>query len=325
MAPMDQRLSLILLILCTGAGASAGQDLPVDTAALGIKELAYEVPRDSSITTSAGPGMTWSRGMEDDSDIFVIDSQSSKPRKLVGGGARPAWSPDGSKLAYCTWKGTSYGQIEVVNADGTGKQQITNMKGGACYPDWSPDGSKIVFTALKLDDSEKKLYGTNNSEIFVVDKNGGDPVPVAPGYAARWSPGGTMLIIQRAPEKKGPSTSSVWLATADGKQSRALVAVNSAILGASWFPNARSIAVSTFRDLKYRIFRVYLDASQPQAAQPQVIVGDDQANWTEPSVSPDAKQLIAVKDYAVMLLDLDTNKSQTLARGSQYSVVWERK
>ncbi len=134
-----------------------------------------------------------------------------------------------------------------------------------------------------------------------------------------------MLIIQRAPEKKGPSTSSVWLATADGKQSRALVAVNSAILGASWFPNARSIAVSTFRDSRFRIFRVYLDASQPQAAQPQVIVGDDQANWTELSVSLDAKQLIAVKDYAVNASDLDTNKSQTLVRGSQCSVVWERK
>lgn len=325
MLPMNQRLAVVLLIFCAGSLAVEGQDLPVDTAALGIKELAYEVGRGSSINTSVGPGMSMERFVEDSSDIFVIDSQSPKPRKLVSGGARPAWSPDGSKLAYCTWKGTGYGQIEVVNADGTGMQQLTNLKGGACYPDWSPDGTKIAFTELKLDDSEKKLYGTSNSEIFVVDRNGGDPVPVAPGYAARWSPGGTMLIIQRAPEKKGPSTSSVWLATADGKQSRALVAVNSAILGASWFPNSRSIAVSTFRDLKYRIFRIYLDASQPQAAQPQVIVGDDKTNWTEPGISPDAKHVIAVKDYAVVLLDLDTNKSQTLARGTQYSVLWERK
>ncbi len=135
----------------------AGQDLPVDTAALGIKELAYEFARGSSINTSVGPGLGLERFVEDNSDIFVIDSQSSKPRKLVSGGARPAWSPDGSKLAYCTWSGgASYGQIEVVNADGTGKQQITNMKGGACYPDWSPDGTKVAFTAFKLSDSGKE-------------------------------------------------------------------------------------------------------------------------------------------------------------------------
>jgi Tol biopolymer transport system component len=336
---MKQHPSPILLILCAGALAGAGQDLPVNTAALGIKELAFEVP-EVSYVRSLTPGSMLAYGQEVGSDIFVIDAQNSKPRKLISGGAHPAWSPDGSQLAYCAWQGVGYGQIEVANADGTGGRQITDMKGGACFPDWSPDGKKIVFTALSVGGSEKNLYGANNTEIFVVDKNGGDPVPIAPGYEARWSPGGTMLVFLRGPEKKGTS-GSVWLATADGKQSKNLIASERRVAGATWLPNGKGIAVSSIQSQRYSIFRFYLDGSQPQGNQPQRIAGDDRANWTEPSVSPDGQHLMVIKDCsggywdanlqsgcrvpAIELLDLDTNRNVTLATGNNYSVIWEGK
>jgi Tol biopolymer transport system component len=58
---------------------------------------------------------------------------------------QPAWSPDGTKLAYVSFPG-----IWVVNADGTGKVQLTDHPRDE-MPDWSPDGSKIAFTT---DDSD---------------------------------------------------------------------------------------------------------------------------------------------------------------------------
>ncbi len=332
---MNQRFSIVLLILCTGSLTGAGQDSPVSIAALGIKELAFEVPVFTNVSAYGGQ-----IGQEVDSDIFVIDAQNPRPRRIISGGAHPAWSPDGSQLAYCTWKSGGLGQIEVANTDGTARRQITDMKGGACFPDWSPDGAKIVFTALAVGDSEKNLIGAHNTEIFVVDKNGGSPVPIAPGYEARWSPGGTMLIFLRGPEKKEVS-GSVWLATADGKQSKNLIASDRRLAGATWLPNGKGIAISSMQSQRYSVFRFYLDGSQPQGSQPQRIAGDDRANWTEPRLSPDGKHLIVIKDCsdsywnnnsqsgcrvpAIKLLDLNADKDVTLAIGNDYSVIWEGK
>ena len=339
--------------MCSAAVAAAAQSAPVDIAALGIKKLAYEMPSYTFIKESAGevvdgsggPGssskmeLTESRALENGSNIFVLDTQSPQRRLLVSGGSHPAWSPDGSQIAYCTWKALGFGQIEVVNADGTGKRQITDMKGGACFPDWSPDGAKIAFAALSVGDKEKNLIDASNPEIFVVDKNGGTPVPVAPGYAPRWSRGGTMLIFLRGPEKKGPNA-SVWLATADGQKSKVVATSDRRVAGVSWLPDGTGIAVSFGSGEKYAVYRMSLDGSGPQGNQPQKIAGDDMASFSQPVLSPDMKHLIAMKSgrcagsgeseakcstFGIFFTDLDTRKDVVLAGGINFSVIWDRK
>ena len=44
----------------------------------------------------------------------------------------PSWSPDGTRIAYYR-----DGQIWVMNADGSGKKQISSGSGGD-HPDWGP-------------------------------------------------------------------------------------------------------------------------------------------------------------------------------------------
>jgi Tol biopolymer transport system component len=353
---MNQRLSVILLILGAAAVAGAGQDSPASIATLGIKELAFEVPQDlwvggASIESySLGAnGTDLYRVTQHEAatkqivggDIFVIDDQDTKPRKVVSGASHPVWSPDGTELAYCTWKGLGFGQIEAVNADGTGRRQITNMKGGACFPDWSPDGKKIIFTALSPGDSEKNLLDRDgmvakSAELFVVGKDGGDPAPIGSGYAARWSPAGSLLIFLRRSEKKG-SEGSIWLGTPDGKQTKMIAVSDQVMRGATWLPSGRGIVASFMSDGAYSIFRFYLDGSQPQGKPPQRVGGDGRISWSEPQVSPDGKHLMAIANCSnqssqakcsgerVVILDLDANKEVTLEGGTNYSVVWERK
>jgi Tol biopolymer transport system component len=66
----------------------------------------------------------------------------------------PAWSPDNSKIVYSCRVGPvnpSVGyksfRICVINADGTGWQQLTNEEDSLSdlTATWSPDGSQIVF------------------------------------------------------------------------------------------------------------------------------------------------------------------------------------
>ena len=54
-------------------------------------------------------------------------------------GTSPAWSPDGRKLAF------SDGELFVMNADGSSVVQLTNNVGFRGQPAWSPDGSTIAF------------------------------------------------------------------------------------------------------------------------------------------------------------------------------------
>ena len=61
----------------------------------------------------------------------------------------PAWSPDGSRLAYYR-QSFAADAIAVVNADGSGFREVTRRSPIDWYeflggPDWSPDGRQLVY------------------------------------------------------------------------------------------------------------------------------------------------------------------------------------
>lgn len=58
----------------------------------------------------------------------------------------PAWSPDGSMLAFSSAR-TGTSQIFTVPAAGGTAVQVTNEVAGAFDPVWSADGTTIVFTS----------------------------------------------------------------------------------------------------------------------------------------------------------------------------------
>ena len=78
----------------------------------------------------------------------------------------PAWSPDGSKIAFSSNRDDQFGEIYVMNADGSAQTQLTTS-GFDGYPDWSPDGTKLLITNLFQFDDNGELR-VNSSLLSVV-------------------------------------------------------------------------------------------------------------------------------------------------------------
>ena len=110
--------------------------------------------------------------------IIVLNRDGSDQRVLVDQGApqgpsAPAWSPDGTSIAYVTTPGKVVGnqghfsfEVWVIGADGSDATRL--FHGDCCIGDWrgpvwSPDGTRIAF----FDDVDTE-YGT----WLVVDADG---------------------------------------------------------------------------------------------------------------------------------------------------------
>lgn len=109
----------------------------------------------------------------------------------------PAATPLGSgagQIAYASSK-SDVPQIWLLNLDGSGETQLTNLTDGACQPDWSPDGMRLVFTSPCLKKSD--TYEGSGLFIMNVDGSGLTPLITVPGgdYDPAWSPDGTTIAF----------------------------------------------------------------------------------------------------------------------------------
>ena len=99
---------------------------------------------------------------------------------------RPAWSPDGSRIAFQTSVSNAY-RVYTMAADGSDRQQITQDQADDRHPAWSRDGSMLAVDT-----------GTDTRrEIALVDLAKGTRTQITNlgGFASfpSWSPDGSRL------------------------------------------------------------------------------------------------------------------------------------
>ena len=120
-----------------------------------------------------------------------MDADGSGQTQLTSGSFAnaPAWSPDGSKIAFSIAPSFVTAQIYVMNPDGTGITQLTTSTAYADYPAWSPDGTRIAYTVLEGFASDVYIMNADGSDVIQLTTEAGRDV------AGSWSPDGTKIYF----------------------------------------------------------------------------------------------------------------------------------
>jgi hypothetical protein len=161
------------------------------------------------IVYAAGPGSL-------DFNIYVINVDGSGKTQLTnntGTNANPAWSPDGTRIAFSTPFKTGNG-IAVMNADGSDLHVLTQEDSPLnIFPAWSPNGDQIVFVAGGGDVVHiMNADGSNRKPLLDRPLNGG-----AYGHLS-WCPDGSKIAFESTRPHGGGSDTNyeIWVMNPDG-------------------------------------------------------------------------------------------------------------
>ena len=111
-------------------------------------------------------------------ELYVINANGKdKPLRLTTNNEEeraPAWSPDGKRILFLCRRGGPDFEICIMNADGTGQEQLTDNTVPDLTASWSPDG-RIIVVHRPVSPGRYQLWLVN------VDKSGERQLTDTPG------------------------------------------------------------------------------------------------------------------------------------------------
>jgi Tol biopolymer transport system component len=225
-----RRLAIVALALAVAAGGFV------------FAVRAFQDGRPPVPAAPVGDGLiAFSRG-GDEAGLYVMNPDGTEVRRLTTEvvDTAPAWSPDGSSIAFVRGFWDPNAGIYVMAADGSDLHRITD--GGLSDdapeidPAWSPDGSRIAFARE-----------SGNTDIYAVSRDGTGVTRLTDSpvmeYRPAWSPDGSRIAFvgyDVAAGGKPPSSVRLYVMNADGIGVTDVGPENAD--GPSWSPDGSEIA-----------------------------------------------------------------------------------
>lgn len=126
------------------------------------------------------------------SGLFLLSADGQgEPRLLFPDALTPAWSPDGTKLAFSVERPRGQWAIHVAGVDGSNDVELTDPPLTAGSPAWSPNGRLIAFD---------EFADQRHQQVFIMESDGSHRRQITAdgnwscGHPS-WSPDGKRLIV----------------------------------------------------------------------------------------------------------------------------------
>ncbi len=149
--------------------------------------------------------------------VWIVPALGGTPKQLVEFGSCPAWSHDGTLIAFQsgstrevgTTRAMAPSTIWIVSFPGGRPRQITQQgepSGGHASPAWSPDGRHIAFQTGDYGSNAIWQISVATGELTKIADMGGDPI---------YAPNGSEIYITGG--RTGSTLSVVRLSSTDRK------------------------------------------------------------------------------------------------------------
>jgi Tol biopolymer transport system component len=207
----------------------------------------------------------------------------------------PAWSPDGTRIAFASAREGSF-DIFVMNADGTGTTRLTSSSANDKGPSWSPDGRRIAFSR-----------SSDGGHVWVMNADGTDARRLTDELAEEgepsWSPDGRWIAYTH--RASGSDIREIWVARPDGSGRRGVTTLGAKSYGPDWSPDSRRLAFSADRDGgRYDIYTIGLDGNDLRRPV------RSPTDAFEPAWSPAGSEIAFSRDGAIVVTTLDGVEQQ---------------
>ena len=209
--------------------------------------------------------------------LQVSDADGFGPQTVLASNEpllSPAWSPDGTQLAYVSFENKR--PIVVVQNLATGvRRTVAAFRGNNSAPGWSPDG-KFIAVALSKD---------SISQIYLVPASGGEAVRLTSSSGIdtepAFSPDGKTIAFL---SDRGGSP-QIYRMPASGGDPQRLTFSGTYNVSPDWSPDGKSIAYIQRDGGKFHVAILDLDSGQSQ-------VLTDSGLDESPSFAPNGKVIL---------------------------------
>ncbi|MBI2888236.1 MAG: PD40 domain-containing protein [Chloroflexi bacterium] len=233
----------------------------------------------------------------------------------------PAWSPDGTLVAFVAAGGPERSGVYVVSAEGAQERRVAQGGGLHSRPSWSPDSRKLVFLDRAVGKQGLVVVNADGSELTQIFKGAAN--------APAWSPDGRWIAFTFNP---GPTRGGVYVTDPDGAEAK--VVLGGVFGDVTWSPDSASLAVRGLAwlsgepaGIRGALAREQVVVVQRTSGKAALLTEDAAGGDWAPVWSPDGTWVAAVMageaGQRLVALPVVGGAERTLAQGQRFiSPAW---